>query len=146
MLRTLITNSGSKLFSRASQCQRGLHTATSSGLSSGCRRNALVAGRAPLALVAQRTQQRRSYAMPVEESNKGVVSTATPLRNVAANDSGFRTRMIPFSKAIPPTISTRCTWHGSKTQALSTCRGRLTFTTWRRAICQYPERSSLLQA
>lgn len=146
MLRTSITNSGSKLLSRASQCQRGLHTATSFGLSSGCRRNALVAGRAPLALVAQRTHQRRSYAMPVEESNKGVVSAVTLLQHVAANGWAFRTRMIPSSKAIPPTISTRCTWHGNKTRAQSTCHGRLTSTTWRRAICRYPERSSLLQA
>ena len=146
MLRTSITNSGSKLFSRASQCQRGLHTATSSGLFSGCRRHALVTGRAPLALVAQRTHQRRSYAMPVEESNKGVVSAVTLLQHVAANKWAFRTRTIPSFRAIPPIILMRCTWHGNKTQALSTCHGRLTFTTWRRATCQYPERSSLLQA
>lgn len=35
--------------------------------------NALVAGRKPLAVVAQASDQRRSYAMAIENTDKGVV-------------------------------------------------------------------------
>jgi hypothetical protein len=65
-----------KLPLRAAQASRSLHTSTTVQCLAAGRRYGLVAGRKPLALMAAGSMQRRSYAMAVEDTNKGVVCCA----------------------------------------------------------------------
>ena len=80
MLRTTLQSSGGKLLRSACSCRRSFHTNNLQAPSLASRRHGFVAGRKPMALV----HQRRSYAVAIEDTNKGVVSTIRLFVHIAS--------------------------------------------------------------
>ena len=133
MLRSPLLKSGSCLSRGISPLKRSTRpTATSRASSAPSIRSSR------LPIFSQRLQSRH-YAVAVEETNKGVVSSFGSRYNLlsyeAEKKTMYRILVIPSCKVIPRIISTRCTCNGKEIPQVFMSHGRFTFGIWKTAIC-----------
>jgi hypothetical protein len=139
MLRASFQKSTKGLLGSCCSSKRSIWTSSSLRPPATLREKALVFARRPLAVISQ-VSQRRTYAIAIEESSKGVVSFAAIDEYLSL--TRLRIPMTPSYRGIPRITLTKCTWPGKKTPRAFTSPGKHTSTTWKMGTCPSPRRSN----